>query len=241
MSLIVSLYVREGIVMASDSRITLNTETQGPHNVIQNMAVVQSDSTYKLFLAPAGVGIATCGNASIDGVPISGYIESFIRENLGRGDLEVDQVPERISNYFNGFSPVPDVTFHVAGYKKVDGICEQHVWQVIVRENACIRVNSGLDQGATWGGEFDVLSRIIKQTTFQDSHGKHQPFKTYDIPYPFFTLQDAIDFSIYAIRTTIDTIRFQTRPKTVGGPVDVLVIKPEEAFWVQRKQLSGRQ
>jgi len=52
-------------------------------------------------------------------------------------------------------------------------------------------------------------------------------------------LQDAIDFSIFAIRTTIDTIRFQPRPKTVGGPIDVLVIKPEETIWVQHKALRG--
>lgn len=53
------------------------------------------------------------------------------------------------------------------------------------------------------------------------------------------TLQDAIDFSIYAIRTTIDTMRFQARPKTVGGPIDVLLISPEEAKFIQKKELHG--
>jgi hypothetical protein len=52
-------------------------------------------------------------------------------------------------------------------------------------------------------------------------------------------LQDAIDFSIYAIRTTIDTIRFQARPKNVGGSIDVLVIAPDGAKWIQRKELKG--
>jgi hypothetical protein len=52
-------------------------------------------------------------------------------------------------------------------------------------------------------------------------------------------LQDAIDFAIYAVKTTRDTMRFQTRFKTVGGPVDVLVIKPEKAFLVQRKELHA--
>jgi len=52
-------------------------------------------------------------------------------------------------------------------------------------------------------------------------------------------LQDAIDFSIYAIRTTIDTMRFQARPKNVGGPIDVLVITPDGSKWIQRKELKG--
>ena len=53
-------------------------------------------------------------------------------------------------------------------------------------------------------------------------------------------LQDAVDFSIYAIRTTIDTIRFQARPKTVGGAIDVMVIGPEGESWIQRKELKAR-
>jgi len=57
------------------------------------------------------------------------------------------------------------------------------------------------------------------------------------LAYRFFTLQDAIDFAVYGIHTTINTMRFQMRVKSVGGPIDVLVIKPDEAFWVQRKEL----
>ncbi len=64
-----------------------------------------------------------------------------------------------------------------------------------------------------------------------------QPLPYFQIPYQFFTLQDAIDFCVFAVRSTTDAIKFQPRPKTVGGPIDVLVIKPDEAFWVQRKEL----
>jgi hypothetical protein len=54
------------------------------------------------------------------------------------------------------------------------------------------------------------------------------------------TIQDAIDFAIYAVRTTIDTMRFQARPKNVGGPVDVLLISPDEPpRWIQRKAFRG--
>ena len=59
----------------------------------------------------------------------------------------------------------------------------------------------------------------------------------FPVPYSFFTLQDAIDYAVYAVKVTIDTIRFQPRAKTVGGPIDVLVIKPQDALWVQMKKL----
>ena len=53
-------------------------------------------------------------------------------------------------------------------------------------------------------------------------------------------LQDAIDYAIYLIRTTIDSLRFEPRFPTVGGAIDVLVITPQEKpYFVQKKELIG--
>ena len=82
MSFIITLYVREGIVMASDSRLTLNVTQQQEDKQIIQAAVGQSDSNYKTFLATNNIGISTYGAADIKGVPIAGYIESFISEEL---------------------------------------------------------------------------------------------------------------------------------------------------------------
>ena len=55
------------------------------------------------------------------------------------------------------------------------------------------------------------------------------------------SLQDAIDFTIYAIQTTIDTMRFQARPKNVGGPIDVLLFTTsEKPRWIQSKEYHGK-
>ncbi len=61
-----------------------------------------------------------------------------------------------------------------------------------------------------------------------------------EVAWEFFTLQDGIDFATYAIKTTIDTMRFQSVPKTVGGPIDILVVKPDEGTrWIARKDLHS--
>ena len=52
-------------------------------------------------------------------------------------------------------------------------------------------------------------------------------------------MQDAVDFAKYGIKTTIDTMRFQVVPETVGGPIDILVIKPESSQWLAKKELRG--
>ena len=88
-------------------------------------------------------------------------------------------------------------------------------------------------QGAIWDGKIDVLSRVL--TTMYTKSGN--ALTDYQIPFNHFTIQDAIDFAKYAIQTTIDTMKFQQRGKTVGGPVDILIIKPDNAFWIARKEL----
>lgn len=241
MSFIITAYVREGIVMASDSRLTLNA-TQPPQGAgapIVQLSVGQSDSTNKTFLALDRIGISTYGAADINGVPISGYIESFINERLSAGSYDVDQVPAELVKYFTALPTTPASIFHVAGYKVVNGAPEQHVWQVPLAGGTPVRLNPPGQQGVSWGGEIDVLSRLLQPLAAKDPQGNWQPLPTHQIPYGFFTLQDAIDFCIFALRTTIDTLRFQPRPKTVGGPIDVLVIKPDRAFWVQKKELRG--
>lgn len=242
MSFIITLYVREGIVMASDSRLTLDATQQQEGQQIVRLAVGQSDSNYKTFLAPNNIGISTYGAAAIEGVPIGGYIESFISEQLSQGQHEVDDLPQMILDYFRSLPGPPDTQFHIGGYKTENSRREQHVWHIAVAREHVERKNPQGNQGASWGGVGDVLSRLVQPIGLLDENGNlrdrlpHSP-----IQWGFFTLQDAIDYAVYAIQVTIDTLRFQPRPKTVGGPVDVLVIKPEEAFWVQKKELHGQQ
>ena len=58
MTFIIAFYVREGIVIAGDSRLTLNTTQQNGEKKA-NIAVAESDSIYKIFLTDTKVGIAT--------------------------------------------------------------------------------------------------------------------------------------------------------------------------------------
>lgn len=240
MSFVITMYVREGIVMAADSRLTINTTQTQAQGQIVTVAVPQSDSNNKAFLAPNNIGILTCGKADIGGVPIAGYIETFISNNMAGGIISIDAVPQLLLNYFRQLQPIPDTQFYVSGYKDINGQKEQQVWHVNLLQNIINRLNPLGQQGANWGGEIDVLVRLINNVGALDPQGNLlNPLPLYSIPFQYFTLQDAIDFCIFAIRSTIDLIRFQARVKTVGGPIDVLVIKPDEAFWVQKKTLRG--
>lgn len=238
MSFIITLNVREGIVMASDSRLTLSTQKQVNQQTVHQVSVGMSDSNYKTFLTKNEIGISTFGAAEIQGIPIAGYIESFMATEC-EDDNSVEDIAQKILDHFRAYTPIPATQFHVAGYQIENGQKAQRIWGVNVAHNNKNQVNIG-EPGVTWGGEGDILARILQPTAQIDQQNNiTNVLPHFGVPFKFFTLQDAIDFAIFAVRSTIDAIRFQPRPKTVGGPIDVLVIKPEKAFWVQRKELKG--
>lgn len=239
MSFVISAYVREGIVMAADSRLSLNTQQAVGPNITNLIAVGQSDSNQKLFLTKNGVGISTVGDADIKGVPIAGFIEQFAIQIVADNQWSPEKVADEIISYFNAQPIVPNSQFHISGYDHDTN--EQQVFNVIIKSKTKNKLNLKDQFGVAWAGEGDVIARILNPSAEIDQQNGNKIKVIYPnipIPFNFFTLQDAIDFSVYAVRTTIDTIRFQPRPKSVGGPIDVLVIKPNEVRWIKRKELN---
>jgi hypothetical protein len=162
---------------------------------------------------------------------------------LTDGD-DITSIPTKLYEFFLKKFPKADTGFHLAGFKREGKISTPHVYLFHVgkklspsRKN--VKPDGGLMYGATWSGQIDVISGILQPSLFPDAEGKPVAMPKPPIIWDAMALQDAVDFSTFAIRTTIDTIRFQARPKSVGGAIDVLVIRPEGAKWVQKKELQS--
>lgn len=247
MTFVITIWTPEGIVMASDSRLTLNTTLPGAGGTqIQHLSTAQSDSVYKTFCIANKFGISTYGDADVQldankgtRAPLTGFIEAFANQNKKGTNLKIDRIPEMLIGYFKTMPVVPDTGFLVAGYKEENNKYDPRIWRVNVKTEEQILVNQPDNPGgAAWNGETDILIRLINPVYTNDATtGNYIACPSYEIPWRYFTLQDAIDYAVYAIQTTIDSIRFMTRSKTVGGPIDVLTIKPNGAEWIQRKGL----
>jgi len=244
MSLIVVTYVPEGLVMASDSRQSVTIEGKTPEGKDFKVETVNSDAVVKTSLIEKQqVGISNYGQDLLNGVPMVSHIKRFIEEELVAAD-DVTTIPTKLVKYFRKSFPDADAGFYAAGYKKEEKASIPYVYRCHVAKNTIERRNvkpdGSLAYGASWSGQSDVLTSIINPVTAKDEKGAEKVIRApAPIVWDAMTLQDAIDFSIYAIRTTIDTMRFQARSKNVGGPIDVLVLTPEEAKWIQRKELHG--
>lgn len=236
MSFLIAVHVNEGIVLASDRRTTYtNTRTENG-TVIQRIGIHTTNSTDKTFICPNHAGISTCGDASLMGKPITGYIQDMIRTKIDN-ETKISDMPTIIKEYFQNLPIVPNTQFIVAGYD-IDETLQKHqqLYRVNVKNGYIEAVNTE-NQGAIWDGETYTLTRLIKNVALKDEAGKYCDLPFEDILWGYFTLQDAIDFARYAVETTIQTMRFKNVIETVGGDVDILVITPDEIKWLQKQQL----
>lgn len=238
MTLIITAHVPEGIVMSADSRLTITNTREVEGRTIVEAAASQTDTSYKVFLAANGVGLSTFGAATIGSTPIAGFIEQFL-ENQVLANTPPEAVPQLLVSHFKTLPQTPDTGFHVAAYVQVDGKPVQHVWRVFAASGSILPVAPGQSPcGILWNGEIDVMSRLFGGGLQQvASDGTVTSLSAFNVPVEMFTIQDAVDFAVYAIRTTADSMRFQMRPKTVGGPIDVLLLRAKEARWLSRKSL----
>lgn len=239
MTFIITLWTREGIVMASDSRMMLSHEETVNGVRVKHAGIVFTDACYKTFLAPGNVGISFAGQATIEGAPVSGFVDTFVEDHLPPGGCGPEETALALSKYLASVAPGLETFFLVSGYEKTPGGDPQPRVLDFRASDGVVDCLGEHADAATWRGETDVLSRLLSDVGVQDGEGGFRPYPPTRIPWRFFTLQEAIDFADYAVRVTADTMRFQLRAATVGGPVDILVLKPHEAFWVQRKKLVG--
>lgn len=81
MSLIVTVWTTEGIVMGSDSRISFSSQI-APTIPVNIQTGHYFDTQEKTFLCPNNCGISTCGAASLQNKNIAGYIYDFVSNAL---------------------------------------------------------------------------------------------------------------------------------------------------------------
>ena len=98
MSLLLTLYVPEGIIIAGDSRLTLSwSHKLGEEQMFHS--ITASDSNNKVFVIKNKFGLGTFNAADINGIPISGFINQFIEEKI-TDETEIDEIPALLHDFF---------------------------------------------------------------------------------------------------------------------------------------------
>lgn len=213
MSIMCCAYVREGIIMATDSRLVVAKSR--PANAVYPL----SDNAQKvLWLKNHNTGVAFCGNAMNGDMMVSDYISLFERKHLNSADS-----PREIANKIASNPVAKQTHFLICGFKKDVPFVYDVKYQKVERLNASEEADANVKYGVVWSGQKAAITKIMKGDP---------PF---NVNWNLMSLKDAIDFVEFLVNTTIQYERFNDALQSCGGNVDILVLTSQHIFWHQHK------
>jgi 20S proteasome alpha/beta subunit len=260
MTIIVSIKINDGIVMAADSVSSFASGMSYQHaNKIVNLR------------KGLPLGAMVTGNGGIGSESIETLLKDLRRrfngDDVAHQDWALDPqnftlqaVSERLRTFLYDEKTVPLndeiwMKIRICGYSAGRPLSE--VWEVNIRGRECAApalVQEETSCGPLWEGEQETLNRLIiglgsdfssaiiklgLMTEQQATEAARQlptllyrPLVMHAMP-----IQDAIHLARFLVETTIGMVKFSIdRTKTVGGPIEIAVITKHEGFkWVDRK------
>jgi len=264
MTLIVSLHIPDGIILAGDSLATMMQEIQiegevevdcpqcGHKHVVKHTVPYPAPSTtfsyaQKIFPFLDKYGIGTFGAGMLAGKSIYFAIREFEATLKGGVHKQKTKNVEDIANLVgNHLHRLLDKQLTLEG-KKLDEIPDNgFVLGVQV-------VGYGTDGPRIYEAQVGKQVRIIEPIG-RDRHGCAVSGQM-DVPqaiwglgkrnpqqkaqYGNFSVQDAIEYAKFLIRATASHQQFSSQMPNVGGDIDIALITPFEGFkWIQQKPLS---
>lgn len=271
MSLAIVFKGTEGLVLAVDSRVTLNTTVPGAAGQPSMVLSSTFDNATK-FLKVNGhdyIGTVTYGTGAI-GQHEPRTAHSFLpelEEHIGKERLSVHDFAVRLGQFFYqkwtehnmpvGINPLQDMVFLAGGFNA--GEPYGRVYELHIPSKPDPFEWHANDFGVLWGGQGEFITRLISgydprvlQLTKEclslsdeqiNSLTKHLSGQVQvAIPFQFLPLQDCVNLAILLIRTTMTLQTFLVGVRGVGGAIDVATITRTDGFRkVQLKEIRGEE
>jgi ATP-dependent protease HslVU (ClpYQ) peptidase subunit len=257
-TIIVSVKINDGIVMAADSAGTMESGQVYAHaNKITNLCE-------GLSVGAMSTGSGGIGNESVETLlkdlrrRFAGLVPEFADWRLDPQAYTVEGVANRLRTFlFEEKAAVcgteTNIQLRVCGYSSGRPLAE--VWEVNMTQHVCAPPRCVMDEhsfGVLWDGQYEALNRLILGVGYDIGgalarHGVpaqdavtlqaklvEDLYATLSVP--AMPIHDAVDLARFLVETTIGFIRFAVfLPKSVGGAVGIAAITKHEGFqWVQR-------
>lgn len=263
MTVIVSVKINDGVVMAADSAGTMASGQVYAHaNKITNL--------YEgLPIGAMSTGAGGIGNESVETLlkdlrgRFAGLDTSRPDWRLDPADYTLKEVARRLRSFVFEEKVLTcgedtALQLRVCGYSARRPLAE--VWEVNIAGGACPAPRCIMDEGTfgvLWDGQYEALNRLILGTGFEIGAALARHGVPADqvptlqanligdlyatLSAPAMPIQDAIDLARFLVETTIGFVHFAVfLPKSVGGTVQIAAITKHEGFrWVQRRTLRG--
>ncbi len=263
MSLAVVVKGPEGVVLAADSRATLEFPVgKGPG------VPINFDSATKIlnFSRPHNyVGVVTYGTATIGLRTAHSYVPEFELTLEKENRLSIKKYTERLSDFFmkrwKENSPKDQegqsMGFIVGGFDYDTAYGEVLGFEIPDNPNPQPKHSGEHEFGMSWRGQTQIANRLLNgcdpatievirkalDLDEQQVEKAKEAIKSqlrFPIPFPVLPLQDCVDLAIFLIRSTITAQHFAISVRAVGGPIEVACITRTDGLqYVQKKEIRG--
>lgn len=217
MTILATVFVPEGIVMAVDSRMTINMPPQSDGT---KEKFVLTDNAQKIFfLKNANMGISCCGELKINGLMISEFIERFDSEIIP-GKETVECIANNFLDHVNKRNLTGKIAFHLCGY-------QEQPYVYVIEYGKLSRRNTDNESKLIYSmiatGETMIINNLLYGKDF------------IPIPYTIMPIRDAIDFCAFLVEVVIRIEAFGGFMAACGGPIDILLLTKGETLWIKHK------
>ena len=254
MTLILSLRIPDGIVIAGDSLATvmgrgqLNApvdvncpECGHNHQVQAQFPMPQMPATtfsyaQKVFSIYKKFGVGIFGSSLIGDKSVYFAMRVIEQEIPDLVTKNFDEIANRIGHEIHSIlaqhintNELPDdqsvLGFQIVGY---DGQTPKTIEVAIGKS---VNVNEHVGLGCHCSGSNEIIVAVSQ--LYQNQPGTGPVF-------PVFSVQDAINYAQFIIGTTIAHQQFSARMPNVGGHIDVALVTPFDGFkWIHQKEFGG--
>lgn len=263
MSLGVVVKGPEGLVLATDTRVTLTAQRTGAPAPL----IVNYDSATKIlnFGKPhSWIGAVTYGDALIGTRTAHSFVPELELE-LCEKRYTVLEYAQHLSGFFmkrwqdgglpSNVPPGRGMSFIVGGYDQELPYGAVFLFNIPQAPDPEPRNED--EFGMTWGGQLEIVNRIIHgydpallpllcdrlkvaESDMRALEDVIRPRFEYTVPYEVLPLQDCVDLAIFLVRTTINAQNLSVGVRGVGGTIEVATITRMDGLkWIQRKEIHG--
>jgi len=266
MSIVVSVKVRDGIVLGADSMSQIYLKNpQGIAAVAQTYSNAQ-----KLFeVVGLPIGIMVYGAGNIGKRSVQGLLEDFsstVAKENNQQSNGVEEVTRKLLQFLQRIykqlgqdmkdKKQPLVGVFVGGYSGLsstsDDISFPEEWEFQIPQKPEVTPVRPKEMfGASWRGvtlpftrlnmgiDPRIWEELKKLKVDQSVIDKMKDSVKSQVVYDAMPLQDAINFAHHIMRTTVNHTTFELGPPACGGPLDIAVIRKISGFkWVTERKMT---
>lgn len=252
MTICVSVKTLDGIVLGTDSMSTVTLyESDGQSSV----AKTYSNARKLVQIDDYPVGVFIYGTGNLGPRTVYSHILEYSRSLENRGEWTVQEIALGLSQHmFKEYNEIyseieaqPFLGLNVAGYS--NGAASSEEWKIGIPNSP--EPSNLMSMGVNWEGialpfgrlfhgyDFRLIEALQKQGVSHELLQKAFE-ETSLVPQVLFDampLQDAINFVVYVLRTTIGFTSFEIGPPSCGGQLQIAVISEGSGFqWVSKPE-----